>query len=144
MPTTAGDTVAWDQGARTLTLTGTNTQENVFDLASGMLAGTTDLYVNVPAGSSTVINVPDPSVKFTGVACLQVVYYWDGSAYEAGNVSPTPTVQALMANTVLNFPSATSGSCSASDGLALDASWPPTPTSTSSTATSSASSMPTR
>ncbi len=122
MPTTAGDSVAWDQAAGTLTLTGTNTQENVFDLAgagSGVLAGTTDLYINVPPGSSTVINVPEPSVNCSSTACLQIVYYWDGSVYEAGNMSPTPTVQALMANTVVNFPSATSVTLS-SAGPALN------------------------
>ena len=106
LTSTAGTTIA--PSLPTLVLTGTNTQENVFDLAPGELAATSNLYVNVPPGSSTVINVPDTSVNCSGTACLQIAYYWDGSVYEAGNASPGPTVQALEANTVLNFPNATS------------------------------------
>ncbi|MGA3220761.1 MAG: choice-of-anchor A family protein, partial [Acidimicrobiales bacterium] len=111
--TSTASTIAWDQPDGTLVLTGNNTQQNVFDLATGELAGTTNLYVNVPPGSSTVINVPDTSVNCSSVACLQIVYFWDGSVYEAGNSSPSTPVQYLMANTVLNFPNATSVQLSA-------------------------------
>ena len=113
LSTTAGATVTFGAPAGTLVLTGTNTQENVFDLTAGELAGTADLYINVPAGSSTVINVPDTTVNCSTAACLQIVYFWDGSVYEAGNSAPSPAVQYLVANTVLNFPDATSVQLSA-------------------------------
>ncbi len=145
LPTTAGGTVTWDQSASALFLTGSNSQQNVFDLAgagTGVLAGTTDLYINVPLGSSTVINVPETTVNCSSVACLQVVYFWDGSQYEAGNVSPSSSVKFLEANTVLNFPNATSVELSAAAPPSTFS--PPPPTSTSLTATFSVSFMPTR
>ena len=48
-----------------------------------MLQDTVNLYIDVPAGSSTVINV-DGDLDCSSTPCLQSVSYWNGTAYEQG------------------------------------------------------------
>ena len=90
----------------TLILTGTASDVNVFDVEASVLQGTVNLYINVPAGSSTVINV-DGDLDCSSTPCLQSVSYWNGTAYEQGASYNSSTVESLRLNTLLNFYDAT-------------------------------------
>ena len=90
----------------TLILTGTASDVNVFDVEASVLEGTVNLYIDVPAGSSTVINV-DGDLDCSSTPCLQSVSYWNGTAYEQGGAYNSSTVESLRLNTLLNFYDAT-------------------------------------
>jgi choice-of-anchor A domain-containing protein len=99
--TTSGATIVSAPG--TLTLTGTNAVENVFSLQPGQFAPAGTVFVHVPVGSTTVIDVPDGSLPQT---MYQDFQYWDGSAYEAGAQYGSPAEEAVQDATLLNFPNA--------------------------------------
>jgi choice-of-anchor A domain-containing protein len=90
----------------TLILTGTASDVNVFDVEASVLEATVNLYIDVPAGSSTVINV-DGDLDCSSTPCLQSVSYWNGTAYEQGGSYNSSTVESLRLNTLLNFYDAT-------------------------------------
>ena len=90
----------------TLILTGTASDVNVFDVEASVLEGTVNLYIDVPAGSSPVINV-DGDLDCSSTPCLQSVSYWNGTAYEQGGSYNSSTVESLRLNTLLNFYDAT-------------------------------------
>ncbi|HET9059907.1 MAG TPA: choice-of-anchor A family protein, partial [Acidimicrobiales bacterium] len=91
----------------TLYLTGTASDLDVFNLSASQVAATTNLYINVPVGAHTLINVSGTALDCSTAACLQNVWYWNGSAYEAGAQYNSSAVEQLHAATLLNLPDAT-------------------------------------
>ena len=89
----------FDPFYRTLTLTSTAT-DNTFYVTGTELAQVRNLYIYVPAGSSTVINVSGNLDCVTG--CLQNVFY--NNPWTAGGQYGSATYDQLRANTILNFP----------------------------------------
>jgi choice-of-anchor A domain-containing protein len=105
---TPGSTITKGYGA-TLLLSGTGSAINVFDVPAGVLAGAHVIEVNVPVGSTTVINVPDSQDgSATGPLPLANIEYWDGSAYEGGAQYDSAAVDTVRDATIVNFPDATS------------------------------------
>ncbi len=79
---TANGTASYNAG--TLTLTGTNATLNVFNFASGFNYGTiNNLQINVPVGSSVLINYGGTSPNFSTTTNMTFnTFYWDGSSYQ--------------------------------------------------------------
>lgn len=100
--TTAGDTVAVSGGV--LTLTGSDDTLNVFALTPGEFASAQTIRIQVPVGSTTLVNVPDTNLSTTA---LNDVVYWNGSAWEAGDQYNSAAVDSLRNSTMFNFPAAT-------------------------------------
>jgi choice-of-anchor A domain-containing protein len=101
-----------------ITLTGTNTQLNVFTLSASSLAaaGTSsagtitfanlqEININVPDGATTLINVAG-SGNITFPA-LYAIEFWNGSGYTQSNPSLSGTAGDLQTRTLWNFPTAT-------------------------------------
>ena len=101
LATSPGDLFA--TSGTTLTLSATQTQSNgdyVWDLTSGQLHGITAIkVVNVPAGGSVIVNIPD-----TGALTLSSLSVTlDGQA-----ASSTTTAPSLANSTIFNFAQASS------------------------------------
>ena len=97
-------TATYSATYRSLRLVGTATDVNTFYVDAATLTETSNLYITVPPGSSTVINVNGSVVCSSAQPCLQNVFYWNGTAFEGGNQYNSPAVEQLRASTLLNFP----------------------------------------
>jgi len=88
-----------------LTLKGTNATRNVFTLSASLLASAQEIRINVPFGSTTLINVTGESYASTTVSAIA---YWNGSAYvQLQNHGLPPELEELRTKTVWNWPDAT-------------------------------------
>ena len=76
-------------GFSTLQLVGTDVTRNVFNLTATQAANARSIRVRVPAGATTIINIPNGS--FTSQ--LVETTFWDGSAYvQVNDVAQTPAL----------------------------------------------------
>ncbi len=88
-----------------LTLQGTNPTRNVFTLSASLLASAQEIRINVPFGSTTLINVTGESYSSNTVSAIA---YWNGSAYvQLQNHGLSPELEGLRTKTVWNWPDAT-------------------------------------
>ena len=88
-------------------LIGTSSDTNVFTLAASSLETAQVIRINVPLGSSTVVNVTG-SAYSTARFPTAAIQFWNGSSYVQLPDSAPPNLEALRANLLWNFPAATS------------------------------------
>ena len=97
-------TATYSATYRTLRLVGTANDVNTFYVDAFTLSQTANLYITVPPGSSTIINVNGSIFCSASQPCLQNVFYWNGTAFEGGNQYNSPVVEQLRASTLINLP----------------------------------------
>ena len=94
-----------DDGA--LYMIGTDPDRNVFDLDAADLEQAGAIRINVPFGSSTLINVHGTSYD-TSTRPTYSLEFWDGTGYvQFGDQAPSDELEALRRALVWNFPEAT-------------------------------------
>jgi len=87
-----------------LTLEGTNTTRNVFTLSASLLASAQEIRINVPFGSTTLINVTGETYSSNTVSAIA---FWNGSAYvQVPNDNAPPDLEAMRRAMVWNWPDA--------------------------------------
>ncbi len=98
--TTTGDSITMT--GQNLFLFGYNSTLNVFDLPQGEFGPSQTIWINVPVGSTTLINVPDNNIS----SSYSDVQYWDGSQWETGAQTNSAAVNEVRDATLFNFPNA--------------------------------------
>ncbi|MCW5251470.1 MULTISPECIES: choice-of-anchor A family protein [unclassified Streptomyces] len=104
LPATAGATVTPD-GAR-LTLEGTDTARNVFHVSAAQLEQARDIYIKVPAGSTTVVNVSGSAYDMAGAGTTGFLLS-GGQDFVLDDKLQSAAGGAVRAKLLWNFPDAT-------------------------------------
>jgi hypothetical protein len=107
LSTTPGATMTLSN--KVLTLVGTDSRLDVFDLPAGSLAGAGLIQVKVPVGATVLINVPDCSAgTVSAPLALDDIQYWSGTTWENGSQYNSTNVDTIRNSTLINFPHASS------------------------------------
>ncbi|MCX5210312.1 choice-of-anchor A family protein [Kitasatospora sp. NBC_00240] len=105
-PATAGAKV--ESSGDRLTLTGTDTQVNTFTVAAATLQGAKEVYLNVPAGASTIVNVTGSGYDMAAAGTTGF-FLWDADrkSYVLDDKLQSAAGGAVRAKLLWNFPTAT-------------------------------------
>jgi choice-of-anchor A domain-containing protein/uncharacterized repeat protein (TIGR01451 family) len=98
-----GTVGAHQDGSPGLQLTGTDPVRNVFSLTASRLAGANSIFVKVPVGSTTLINVSGTAYANAG---MYEIRYWDagsGQFVQLDHPEMRPGLETLRRGTVWNF-----------------------------------------
>jgi choice-of-anchor A domain-containing protein/uncharacterized repeat protein (TIGR01451 family) len=101
-----GTIAAHDDGSPGLQFTGTDPVRNVFSLTASRLAGANSIYIKVPVGSTTLINVSGTSYANIG---MYEIRFWDegsGQFVQLNDPETRPGLEELRRGTLWNFPEA--------------------------------------
>lgn len=104
--TTAGATVV-SSGSR-ITLTGTDTVRNVFTVGASVLEQAKEVYIQVPAGSTTVINVTGTSYDMAKAGTTGFFLAGSDGKFVLDDKSQSAAGGAIRAKLLWNFAEATS------------------------------------
>lgn len=102
-----GTVTPHEDGSPGLQLTGTDSSRNVFTLSAATLADADSVYIKVPFGSTTLINVTGASFSNPGMYEIRYFDWNTGQFVQLNDPESRPGLEELRTGTLWNFPDAT-------------------------------------